>query len=114
MPVTAPYLFVVSMDVDPAHEDLFNEVYDTEHIPYLLEVPGVVSAQRMKGEPFRVSVGGQISDNPAPSPVYSAIYEIESPDVLTSPAWQEAVERGRWPSVRPHTSNKAHKLMKMR
>ena len=114
MPVTAPYLFVVSMDVDPAHEDLFNEVYDTEHIPYLLEVPGVVSAQRMKGEPFRVSVGGQISENPAPSPVYSAIYEIESPDVLTSPAWQEAVERGRWHSVRPHTSNKAHKLMKMR
>ena len=113
MPVTAPYLFIVSMDVDPTHEDLFNEVYSTEHIPYLLKVPGVVSAQRMKGEAFSVSVGGQINDHPAPSPVHTAIYELESPDVLTSPEWQEAVEMGRWPSVRPHTSNRSHKLMKM-
>ncbi|MEL7467887.1 MAG: hypothetical protein AAFN27_05510 [Pseudomonadota bacterium] len=114
MPVTAAYLFIVSMDVDLAHEDLFNEVYDTEHIPYLLKVPGVVSAQRMKGEPFKVAVGGVINEMPAPSPVYTAIYEIESPDVLTSPEWQNAVETGRWPSVRPYTSNRSHQLMRMR
>lgn len=114
MPVTAAYLFVVSMDVDPAHEDLFNDVYDTEHIPFLLEVPGVVSAQRMKGEAFQVFVGGETHDRPAPSPVWSAIYEIESPDVLTSPEWAAAVEKGRWPSVRPHTSNRSQVLYRMR
>ena len=114
MPVTANYLFVVSMDVDPAHEDLFNEVYDKEHIPYLLEVPGVVSAQRMKGEDFQVFVGGETHDRPAPSPVWSAIYEIDSLDVLTSSAWAAAVEKGRWPSVRPHTSNRSQVLYKMR
>ena len=32
MPITSKYLFVASMDVDPDKEDLFNEVYDTEHI----------------------------------------------------------------------------------
>ena len=37
----AKYVFVVAMDVDPEKEDLFNEVYDNEHIPFLLEIPGV-------------------------------------------------------------------------
>ena len=27
------YLFVASMDVDPDKKALFNEVYDTEHVP---------------------------------------------------------------------------------
>ena len=31
------YLFVASMDVDPDKEVLFNEVYDTEHVPQSLE-----------------------------------------------------------------------------
>ena len=41
------YLFTASMDVDPAKEDLFNEVYDTEHVPLLSKVPGVISVQRL-------------------------------------------------------------------
>ena len=41
MPIITKYLFVASMDVDPEKEDLFNEVYDTEHVPNLLKVPGV-------------------------------------------------------------------------
>lgn len=113
MPVSTNYLFIVSMDVEPEHEDLFNEVYDSEHIPFLLKVPGVVSAQRMKGEAAQVSVGGRINELPVRSPIYTAIYEIESPDVLTSDAWQEAVESGRWPAVRPHTSNRSHQMMKL-
>ena len=28
------YLFIVSMDVEPEKEALFNEVYDEEHVPY--------------------------------------------------------------------------------
>ena len=32
------YIFIVSMNVKPEYENLFNEVYDKEHIPYLLEV----------------------------------------------------------------------------
>ena len=35
-----PYLFIASMDVDADKEALFNEVYDTEHIPLILKVPG--------------------------------------------------------------------------
>ena len=39
----AKYLFIVSMDVAPEKDALFNEVYDVEHIPALLKVPGVRS-----------------------------------------------------------------------
>ena len=44
MTINSKYIFVVSMDVDPDKEALFNEVYDTEHIPNLLQVPGVHTA----------------------------------------------------------------------
>lgn len=114
MPITAPYLLAVSMDVEPEKEDLFNEIYDQEHIPYLLEVPGVIGAQRMKSEAFGIFVGGKVNDYPAGSPAYTAVYEIESPEVLTSEAWAEAVERGRWPSMRPHVFNRSSVLYKMR
>jgi hypothetical protein len=115
MPIQTRYLFVVSMDVDPAHEDLFNEVYDTEHVPYLLEVDGVHAVTRAKGEPFRVAIGGEVRSVLAPSPIYTALYEIDGPEVLESAGWAEAVERGRWgPRVRPHTTNRHHALYRIR
>ena len=36
MPITSKYLFVARMDVDANKEALFNEVYNTEHIPHPL------------------------------------------------------------------------------
>ena len=59
MPIKSKYLFVASMDVDPDKETLFNEVYDTEHVPNLLKVPGVHAVARMEGEPFAMSIGGE-------------------------------------------------------
>ena len=111
MPITSKYLFVASMDVDPDKEDLFNEVYDTEHIPNLLTVPGVHAVTRLRGEPFAVSIGGAEQQVAHTGPRYSALYEIEGPHVLVSAAWAEAVELGRWPSqVRPYTRNRRHAL----
>jgi len=44
-------------------------------------------------------------------PKYSALYEIESPEVLVSVVWAKAVDRGRWPGqVRPFTKNRRHVL----
>jgi len=42
MPINSKYLFIASMDVDRRKEDLFNEIYDTEHVPNLLKVPECV------------------------------------------------------------------------
>jgi hypothetical protein len=56
MPLTTKYLFVVCMDVKPEKEDLFNEVYTEEHVPMLLSVPGVISANRKEVVPLVVSI----------------------------------------------------------
>jgi hypothetical protein len=115
MPIDSKYLFVVSMDVDVGKEALFHEVYDTEHIPNLLKVPGVRGVTRMAGEPFAVSIGGVEKQVTHEGPRYSAIYEIDGPHVLVSRDWAEAVEAGRWPSeVRPFTRNRRHALYRVR
>jgi hypothetical protein len=116
MPINSRYLFSAAMDVDPAQERLFNEVYDREHVPSLLTVPGVVAVSRYELQPLTMSIGGQLKtiviEN---APKYCALYEIESPEVLISEAWAKAVEQGRWPAlVRPHTPNRQHTLYRRR
>jgi len=108
-------IFIASMDVDPAKEALFNEVYDTEHIPLILKVPGVLSARRMKSAPLTLFISGEKKTVPAEGePRYSAIYELASADVLISEAWAKAVDAGRWPTeVRPHTRNRRHRLYEL-
>ena len=112
MPITARYLFIVSMDVERDKEDLFNEVYDTEHVPNILNVPGVISVTRLTAQPLTMSLGGEERTVASQGePTYTAFYEIESPEVLVSREWAEAVEAGRWPEqVRPHTKNRRHVL----
>ena len=114
MSISTRYVLIASMDVAPEAEALCNEIYDTEHGPNLLQVPGVRRVTRMKGEPGPFAIAGSVRELPTPSPVYTAIYEIDEPQVLESPQWAEAVERGRWPSeVRPHTSNRQHLFFKV-
>jgi hypothetical protein len=112
MPLTTPYLLAAAMDVAPEREALFNEVYDGEHVPALLAVPGVVSVARFRTRELTMLIGGQrrtiVAEN---EPRYTALYELERPEVLLSDAWGRAVERGRWPAeVRPHTKNRRHVL----
>ena len=94
MPIKSKYLFVVSMDVDPDKEALFNEVYDGEHVPNLLQVPGVHTAARMAGEPFVLNIGGEDKRIAQDGPRYTALYEIDGPHVLVSREWAQASEKG--------------------
>ena len=114
MPIETKYLFIVSMDVTKEKEALFNVVYDTEHVPLLLEVPGVRAVTRWKTEPAAFNLGGErkLLDG-GTAAHYVAIYEIDSPDVLLSAEWAKAAEKGRWPTeVRPFTSNRSHIVRK--
>ena len=115
MPIESNYFFEVSMDIDAEHEALFNEVYDTEHVPFISEVPGVRTVTRAKSEEFNVSIGGNDVKLPSGSiATYVAIYEIDGPDVLGSAEWSEQAEKGRWArEVRPFTSNRRHVLRKV-
>ena len=112
MPLHTRYLFSAAMDVDPSKDALFHEVYDKEHIPALLEVPGVVSAARFKVRELTLMIGGERKTIVVEGePRYNALYEVESPEVLVTPAWARAVERGRWPTeVRAFTRNRRHLL----
>jgi hypothetical protein len=111
--LTSRFLFSAAMDVTPDREKLFHEVYDTEHVPLILTVPGVVSATRFETRSLTMMLGGERKTmDPQGAPRFHALYELESPEVLLSPAWAKAVEDGRWPGqVRPHTSNRRHLLM---
>ena len=110
MSIQTRYLFSAAMDVEPEKEALFNEVYDKEHVPLILSVPGVVSAARFKRQPVTMIVGGERRTIVVESePRYSALYELDSPEVLLSPAWAKVVDQGRWPGeVRPYTKNRRH------
>jgi hypothetical protein len=112
MSINSNYLFVVKMDVDADKEALFNEIYDTEHIPNLLKVPGVRGVTRMAGEPFAMSIGGAEKKVAHDGPRYSAIYEIDGPHVLVSQEWANAV--GLPPShTRPPRSTAGNKLSRV-
>ncbi len=106
------YLFSAAMDVAPEKEAFFNQVYDTEHVPRLKEVPGVLSVARFKRVELTMILGGERKRVVVEAePSYNALYELESPEVLVSDAWAKAVEWGRWPGeVRPHTRNRRHVL----
>ena len=115
MPFQTKYLFIASMDVEPDKEDVFNEVYDKEHVPMLSDVPGVISIARFKTQELEMIIGGErrsiVIEN---EPKYGAMYEIESPDVLTSEGWANGVDAGRWPEeVRPYTKNRRHTLHRL-
>jgi len=112
MPFQTRFVFSAAMDVEPGREALFNEVYDTEHVPLILTVPGVVSAARFRTRPLTMMLGGERKTMVFEGePRYNALYELESPDVLLTDAWARAAEQGRWPSeVRPHTKNRRHLL----
>ncbi len=109
------YILIASMDIAPDKEDLFNEVYDKEHMPSIVKVPGVISVERLKSQPMRMHFGGSVQDmDISGEPAYTAIYQIEGPEVLVSEEWGRAVEAGRWPNeVRPFTSNRQFALRKV-
>jgi hypothetical protein len=113
MPIATKYLFIVSMDVAPEKEALFNEIYE-EHVAFIKQVPGVRGVTRLKTEPASFVIGGEIKPLEGTGLArYTALYEIDSPDILVSAAWSEASEKGRWAAeIRPHTFNRSHVVRK--
>ena len=78
------------MNVDPAAEHEFNEWYNTEHLPQLAAVPGVLCARRF---------GSQEADRERQ---YLAMYHLTNPDVSSSDAWKKAAGTPWTERMRPH------------
>lgn len=77
-PSDAGGLLVASMNVDPADEREFNRWYNTEHLPQLAALPGVLSARR-----FRMS-------DTASERRYLSLYHLRDTNVSRSESWAAA------------------------
>ena len=66
-------IFMVYVDIDAPHVQEFNEWYNTEHLPELLAVPGILAAAR-----YEAVKGG---------PQYLACNELENAGVVHTPAF---------------------------
>lgn len=71
-------LLVASMNVDPAAEAEFNAWYDTEHLPRLTAVPGVLSGRRYR-----------VSDTESERR-YLSLYHLTDVSVSRGEAWAKA------------------------
>src|ERR1700733_14320640 len=72
-PSMAKGLLFMAFDFSTAHADEFHDWYDLEHIPERMRVPGFLNAERWIDD-----------DNPT---IHVATYDLESPDVLSSPPY---------------------------
>ena len=97
------FVYVVQMDIPEHLEGEFDRIYDQEHVPNILKVPGVRSCARYRLEHSTVQA----------MPRYLAIYEVDSAEVISSPAWTEASDFGEWkPKIRPHSTNRQHSIFR--
>jgi hypothetical protein len=96
----ARYFYMVTFEIAPEDEGEFNEIYDNEHIPDLLQVDGVKGVLRLRdGEP-----------NERGWLVYSALYLITRLDLPDTPQWKARSEIGRWaPVIRPRLKSRARR-----
>ena len=87
-PSGAAALLLIAMNVAPEAEGEFNEWYNTEHIPALGGVAGVLCARRYRGS--------------GATQRYAAIYHFANPDVPNSAAWKSAGGTPWTERMRPH------------
>jgi hypothetical protein len=97
------YIYVVQMDIPEAVDAELNRIYDAEHVPALSKVPGVHKVTRYRLE----------QSNDSRMQKYLAVYEIDSPAVVSSKEWDVAGALGDWATkIRPHTTSRHHSFFK--
>jgi hypothetical protein len=82
----AENLFLVLTNPVPGQDEAFNEWYDTQHVTEVLDVPGVVAAQRYELSEVTVPEDEDLpAVLPPPSHRYLVIYELDrDPDTVMS------------------------------
>jgi hypothetical protein len=87
-PPDAPALLLIGLNVSSQHEHEFNEWYDSEHLPALASVPGVLCARRYSGS--------------GATQRYVALYHLGAPEVSRSAEWRKAADTPWTQKLRPH------------
>jgi len=83
-------LVVLSNPIDEDSDQEFNDWYTVKHLPEVLNVPGIVAAQR-----FKLSAEQLPEDFPPSHHRYLAIYEIDRSPGEIFDALRAGVEDGR-------------------
>ena len=97
----ARHFYMVTFEIAREDEAEFNEIYDTEHVPNILRVKGVVGVVRFK----------DAVPNAAGWLVYSALYLLARADLPDTPEWKAASDTGRWaPVMRPKLKSRQRRL----
>jgi len=80
----APNLFIALTNPIEGQDDAFNKWYDAQHLPEVLDVPGVVAAQRYDIVELKVPDDQELpAQLPPPTHRYMVIYELDNePDVV--------------------------------
>ena len=88
------YLHFAMADVESSKESTFNQLYDSQHSPFMCTLPEVQQCSRY------LTLANI-------HPRYTAIYEINDRNVPNTAQWQEAADKGEWKStIRPYTFNR--------
>ena len=82
--VVAENLFLVLSNPIEGEDDSFNKWYDTTHVPEVLDVPGVVAAQRYRLAEVNIPEDEDLpAQLPPPTHRYLVIYELDrEPDTV--------------------------------
>ncbi len=85
-PPRTQFLFVVGHEVPRNRHQEFNAWYNTEHVPAVLKVPGIVAGRRFKltkEVPPMILKGGSLT-------TYLTVYDVENEGALESEAFMRA------------------------
>jgi hypothetical protein len=96
----APYCMIITFEISPADEAEFNEIYDTDHIPNILKLDGLLEVIRFR----------DASPNDKGYLVYSALYMMTTENLHLTPEWTALSDLGRWaPVIRPKVKSRARR-----
>jgi hypothetical protein len=100
-PSNAGGVILVSMDIDAGREEEFNDWYNTEHIPRLSSIPGVLAARRFRA----------LS---AAAPAYVALYHVEDAGIYATRTWVAANETPWMLRMRRFQRNRTYFMFRTR
>lgn len=87
------YIYFLQQSVPPNLDGKFNELYNTNHVPLMLQASGVKSCTRYE---LHYTDSGDVPD-------YLAVYAIAAADTPRSSKWKTQTGLGAWPTqIRPH------------
>jgi hypothetical protein len=96
----APYCMTITFEIAPEDEAEFNDIYDNDHIPTIMQLEGVTEVIRFK----------DTGPNEKGFLVCSAIYFMTKENLHLTPEWQNLSDTGRWmPVIRPKVKSRARR-----